>query len=90
MRLLSEPRRRLAGLTLVDSRADPRVRVADLLAGVARKIASDELNDRPDPELTALLRPYVDASSTWGDERSWARLSPPGGRSGAGRRPGST
>ena len=90
MRLLSEPRRRLASLTLVDSRAAPRVQVADFLAGVARKIASDELNHRRDPELTALLRPYVDASSTWGDERSWALLSPPGGRSGAGRRPGRT
>jgi hypothetical protein len=65
--MLSTPRARLASLRTVDSRADPRVQVADFLAGVARKIASDELNDRGDPELTALLRPYVDASSTWGE-----------------------
>ncbi len=67
---------RLAGLRLVDSRSDPRVQVADFLAGTARKIASDELNDRGDARLTALLRPYVDAFSIWGDDRSWSLLAP--------------
>jgi hypothetical protein len=74
--LLGPPRPRLAGLRLVDSRADARVQVADFLAGVARKIASDELNDRGDPALTALLRPYVDPCSTWADDRSWSLLAP--------------
>lgn len=69
-------RGRLASLTLVDSAVDPRVQVADILAGTARKIASDELNDRGDAELTALLRPYVDPHSIWGDDRSWALLEP--------------
>ncbi|MEU8103958.1 hypothetical protein AB0C18_09550 [Nonomuraea muscovyensis] len=55
----------LAGLRLVDSRTDPRVQVADLLAGAARKIAEDELHGRGDPELTALLRPYVTPASIW-------------------------
>ena len=68
---------RLAEMRLVDSRADARVQVADFLAGVARKIASDELNDRGDAELTALLRPYVDAHSIWGDDRSWSLIRPP-------------
>jgi hypothetical protein len=49
----------------VDSRTDPRVQVADLLAGVARKVASDELLGRHDPQLTALLRPYLDPASRW-------------------------
>jgi hypothetical protein len=49
----------------VDSRTDPRVQVADLLAGVARKLAADELLGRSDPDLTALLRPYVDPFSRW-------------------------
>jgi hypothetical protein len=49
----------------VDSRTDPRVQVADLLAGVARKVAADELLGRGDPQLTALLRPYVDPASRW-------------------------
>ncbi|MEU8381067.1 hypothetical protein AB0C32_17980, partial [Streptosporangium sp. NPDC048865] len=68
------PGGRLAGLRFVASHADARIQVADLLAGAARKIASDELNGRGDPELTALLRPYVDAFSIWGDERSWSLL----------------
>jgi hypothetical protein len=63
-------------IRLVDSRSDPRVQIADFLAGVARKIASNELNDRGDAELTALLRPYVDRCSIWGDERSWSLLAP--------------
>jgi hypothetical protein len=67
---------RLADLRFVDSRSDPRVQVADFLAGVARKIASQELNGRGDATLTALLRPYVDRWSIWGDGRSWAVLGP--------------
>ncbi|WP_053748267.1 hypothetical protein [Streptomyces sp. MMG1533] len=70
----------LDGFRLVVAREDPRVQLADFLAGIARKIASDELNGRGDPVLTALLRPYVDPASVWGDEPSWARLrSTPGG-----------
>jgi hypothetical protein len=56
---------RLRALRQVDSRDDLRIQVADALAGAARKIASDELNGRGDPELTALLRPYVDPASIW-------------------------
>ncbi|AXB42090.1 DUF3800 domain-containing protein [Amycolatopsis albispora] len=62
--------RRLLGnvplrLRFVDSRADARVQVADFLAGVARKIASDELNGRGDAELSALLRPFTAPTSAW-------------------------
>jgi hypothetical protein len=60
------PGRRLAGVRLVDSRADPRVQVADLFAGIARRVASDALAGYPDDALTALLRPYVHPESTWG------------------------
>lgn len=62
------PPHRLASLTLVDSREDSRIQVADFLAGVARKIASQELGDRGDAELTELLRPYVDPLSIWADD----------------------
>jgi hypothetical protein len=75
-------------LRLVDSLADPRVQVADFLAGAARRIASEELNGRGDTTLTALLRPYVDPASIWGDAVSWARLDPsqesPGAAQGRG------
>ncbi|MFJ4817443.1 hypothetical protein [Streptomyces sp. NPDC088801] len=67
----------LTGLRLVVARDDARVQVADFLAGIARKIASDELNGRGDPALTALLRPFVDPGSVWGDARSGALLAAP-------------
>jgi hypothetical protein len=65
----------LAELELVDSFSHPRVQVADFLAGVARKIASDQLKGTDDAELTTLLRPYVDPLSTWSDTSSWDRLT---------------
>ncbi|MFE4588980.1 hypothetical protein [Streptomyces laurentii] len=61
---------------LVSSASDPRVQIADFLAGVARKLASDELTRSANPELTALLRPYIDPRSIWGDDTSWSRLAP--------------
>jgi hypothetical protein len=83
-RALSEERiaqlRRASGgllgqVVLVDSRTDARVQIADVLAGTARKISSDELNNRGDARLTSLLRPYLDPHSIWGDPRSWSRLT---------------
>ncbi|MCE7003528.1 DUF3800 domain-containing protein [Kibdelosporangium philippinense] len=56
---------RLADMTFVDSRDDARVQIADFLAGVARRIASDVLNGRGDAELVDALRPYVDPLSIW-------------------------
>lgn len=64
-----------AGLELVQARWDPRILLADFLAGIARKLASDELNGRADPALIALLRPFVGPTSVWGDARSWASLT---------------
>ena len=60
----------------VDSRSDPRVQLADLLAGAARTIANDELLGKKDQVLSELLRPYVDEHSLWGDTASWQRISP--------------
>jgi hypothetical protein len=58
-------RGRFIELRQVDSRADPRVQVADLLAGVARRVAAEELLGRRDPDLAELLAPYVDPASRW-------------------------
>lgn len=60
----------------VDSRADPRVQVADVLAGVARRLAADELRGRGDAEFGELLRAYIDPASRWSDELSWSGLGP--------------
>jgi hypothetical protein len=67
---------RLAGFRLTDSFTDPRVQAADLLAGAARRIAQDALHGRGDSALTALLRPYVDLLSIWGDAASWSLIAP--------------
>jgi len=56
---------RLAGVRFVDSRSDARVQIADFLAGVARRIASDDLNGRGDVRLTGLLESFVDEESVW-------------------------
>ncbi len=73
----SDPR--LAGLRFVDSRTDARVQVADFLVGVARRIASDELNGRGDETLTALLRPYIDSASLWAGTGDRDPLTVPAG-----------
>lgn len=49
----------LAGMRLVQARSDPRVQLADFLAGIARKIAGDEVSGVGDPVLGELLRPYL-------------------------------
>ncbi|MET7332278.1 hypothetical protein [Nonomuraea sp. NPDC005650] len=74
-RQLLRPGRRLR-FRQVDSRTDPRVQVADVVAGVARRLAADELRGRGDAELGELLRAYIDPASRWCDERSWSRLGP--------------
>jgi hypothetical protein len=54
----------LAAVRLVASEDDARVQVADFLAGIARRLTQDALDGTgPDPELGALLRPYVDPAS---------------------------
>jgi hypothetical protein len=60
----------------VDSRTEPRVQMADVLAGVARRLSSEELHGHGDAELGELLRTYIDPASCWADERSWSRLGP--------------
>lgn len=59
------PGGRLVDVRRVDSRTDPRVQVADFLAGIARRVASDTLGGTEEPELTGLLRPLVDPQSVW-------------------------
>lgn len=66
----------LHGVRLIDSFLDARVQMADVLAGVARKIASEVLNGRGDLRLTRLLRSYVDETSIWGDPASWSVIRP--------------
>lgn len=61
----------------VDSVDDPRVQIADFVAGAARRIASEALAGRADAGLTGLLRPYIDRTSVWSDGSVRRLLVPP-------------
>ena len=63
----SRPGRQLSGVRQVDSRGDARVQLADFVAGVARRLASDKLNDHEDTELFALIGPLIGHESVWPD-----------------------
>ena len=79
LRALSAPLGLLGEVRFVDSRHDPRVNLADFLAGTARRVASEVLAARVDDgtaELADLVRPFVSPASTWGDPDSWAVLAP--------------
>ncbi|GAA2494234.1 DUF3800 domain-containing protein [Terrabacter carboxydivorans] len=67
----------LEGISFVDSQDDPRVQLADFLAGAARRIAAHVLAGQADPALVELISPYVSPRSTWldlGEERDGIRL----------------
>jgi len=57
----------LEGISFVDSQDDPRVQLADFLAGATRRIASQVLAGQADPGLVDLISPYVSPRSTWLD-----------------------
>jgi hypothetical protein len=61
----SRPGHQLTEVRLVDSSREPRVQIADFVAGIARRHASDQLAGRADPEITDLLNPLVDQESVW-------------------------
>jgi hypothetical protein len=56
----------------VDSKIDPRVQVADLIAGMGRVLGTMALADTTFP-LDA--RSLVARSSIWADDRSWRALT---------------
>ena len=59
------PGQRLTNVRFVDSSREPRVQIADFVAGIARRLASDELKGAADAELIALLRPLIARDSVW-------------------------
>ena len=60
----------LSEVRLVDSRREPRVQLADFVAGIARRLAADELKGRADPEIITLLGPLIDHESVWAEPSS--------------------
>ena len=64
------PGHQLTEVRLVDSRREPRVQLADFVAGIARRLAADELKGRADPEIITLLGPLIDHESVWAEPSS--------------------
>jgi len=62
----------LLSLTQVDSKADPRVQVADLLAGIARRLTTG-----PIPEPSELLDPYLQECAATKSSQVWLPTSAP-------------
>jgi hypothetical protein len=61
----AHPGHRLADVRFADSSREPAVQLADFVAGIARRVAHDELEGRADAEVSAQLRPLVDHESVW-------------------------
>ena len=64
------PGHELTDVRFADSSREPAVQIADFVAGIARRVASEELKDRTDGQITALLSPLVDHESVWVGGRS--------------------
>ena len=70
----ARPGRRLAGFERVDSRTDPRVQLADLVAGVVRRTVEDHLNGRAAEDPVPVGHLVADASPlTPEDWAAWVR-----------------
>lgn len=67
-RLAAEHPGHTVSLTRVDSQDEPRVQIADLVAGIARRAATGVLAGRADPGLLRLVAPLVDPDSVWADQ----------------------
>lgn len=63
-----------ANVLQTDSRHDPRVRLADLMAGVGAWVATKALGGTFSEEVAQRIRPYLIEDSIWGDLTSWSRL----------------
>jgi hypothetical protein len=64
------PGHQLTEVRFVDSRREPRVQLADFVAGIARRVAAEELKGRPDLEIITLLGPLIDHESVWAEPSS--------------------
>lgn len=62
-------------VSLVDSRSDSRIQVADLMAGICRDVALAALEGDNSHPLMPLVRPFINEWSLWGDDSSWKLLT---------------
>jgi len=65
----------ISGFVLVDSRDDPRVQAADIIAGFGALAGRKALKEGLDKKFASAIRPLVVCSSLWADEPSWRQLT---------------
>nr|WP_237728027.1 DUF3800 domain-containing protein [Cellulomonas sp. APG4] len=65
----------IVGVDQVDSRADARIQLADLVSGFGRLAGEHALAGTLTPTITSAIRPMLDANAVWGDDLSWAALA---------------
>jgi hypothetical protein len=65
----------IAGISQVDSRTDPRIQVADIVAGLGALAGRTALDGKLEASVRQAVQPILISSSLWGDTASWERLS---------------
>lgn len=66
----------LVDVKQVDSKADPRIQLADIAAGFCRQVAESALQGKATEERLAQIRRLVHFNSLWGDAKSWQGIRP--------------
>jgi hypothetical protein len=73
---LPDRRCNLVGIKHIDSKADPRIQLADIAAGFTRQVAESALKGSADKERLTQIQRLVHINSIWGDSQSWEQIRP--------------
>jgi len=65
----------IAAISQVDSREDPRIQVADIVAGLGTLGGKMALDGELEADVLRAIQPSLIDSSLWGDTTSWRQLS---------------
>lgn len=66
----------LVGVMQVDSKADPRIQLADIAAGFTRQVAESVLQGTEEEKCLMQARRVIHFNSIWGDSASWEKIRP--------------
>jgi hypothetical protein len=73
---LPDRRCSLIGTKHIDSKADPRIQLAEIAAGFTRQVAEGALDGTAEEERLPQIQRLVHSNSIWGDSRSWEQIRP--------------
>jgi hypothetical protein len=66
----------LRGIMHIDSKADPRIQLADIAAGFTRQVAESALKGNAEEKRLTQIQHLVHYNSIWGDNKSWEQIQP--------------